>query len=53
MQLCPKFINVAKLKIHVKTYPQSLFILKTSYGLRSQNYCLRNNVAGSLLIKIN
>lgn len=48
-----QYISVVKLKVLVRNYPQSLFILKTSKGTKSHNYCLVHNVAGLLVLKIN
>jgi len=31
----------------------SIFILKTSFGYKSQKYCLHYNISGVVLLKIN
>lgn len=48
-----KNVSLVQLKKYVKLHPQSLFIIKTHEGLKSQDYCLKRNISGELFIKIN
>lgn len=48
-----KKFSVTKLKENIKLFPQSFFIINTPYGFKSHKYCLKNNITGSLILKIN
>jgi hypothetical protein len=47
-----KYIKVVQLKKYTHFHPQSLFFLKTIWGIKSHNYCIEHNIGGLLLIKI-
>lgn len=47
------FFSITKLKENIKLFPQSFFLIKTSQGFKSHKYCFKNNITGSLILKIN
>lgn len=46
-------LKLSYLKKLIQENPQSIFILKTSFGYRSHLTCLKNNLGGILVLKIN
>lgn len=47
-----KHTKLVQLKKYINYYPQSIFLLKTIRGIKSHNYCIKHNLGGLLLIKI-
>lgn len=48
-----KNISITKLRENIDLFPQSFFIINTPYGFKSHKYCFKNNITGSLILKIN
>jgi ribosomal protein S8 len=46
-------VNLQKLKWITKNKPQSIFMLKTIKGYKTNFYCLKHNIGGILIIQIN
>jgi len=47
------FLNYSKLKNYGQKNPQSFLLLSTAQGIKSINCCLKKNIGGQLIFKIN
>jgi ribosomal protein S8 len=47
------FLNYSKLKNYNQKYPQSFLLLSTAQGIKSIHFCLKNNIGGQIIFKIN
>lgn len=47
------FLNVKQIKNYTQLNPQSILVFNTVRGYQSAQYCIKNNIGGKLLVKLN